>query len=93
MTEFVRRVVGRVVPVVIVGLGALVVSASPASAQGARLSRGLQDRLADPATRAVNVIVQGPQAEIDRIAATYGVRVLKRLEMGAVVAASPAQSS
>ena len=91
MTEFVRRVVGRVVPVVIVGLGALVVSASPAFAQGARLSRGLQDRLADPATRAVNVIVQGPQAEIDRIAATYGVRVLKRLEMGAVVAASPAQ--
>ena len=53
--------------------------------------RGLQDRLADPSTTSVNFIVQGPQAEIDRISSAYGVRVIKRMDMGAVVAGSPAQ--
>ena len=49
------------------------------------------DRLAAPSTTPVNVVVQGPPAEIDRIAATYGVRVVKRMDMGAVVSGSPAE--
>ena len=87
--ELLRR--RRIAPAFVIGLAALIFAPTLAFAQGAHLSRGLTDRLADPSTTSLNVIVQGPQAEIDRIASTYGVRVLKRMDMGAVVSGNPSQ--
>jgi hypothetical protein len=54
-----------------------------ASAQHrARVSRGLQAVLATGGD--AQVIYEGPQAEVDRLAASYGLRVTKRLQSGAV---------
>ncbi len=89
LNDLLRRL--RIAPAFVIGLAAVIFAPTPAFAQGAHLSRGLEDRLADPSTTSVNVIVQGPQAEIDRIASTYGVRVLKRMDMGAVVSGNPDQ--
>jgi serine protease AprX len=75
----------------LIGLSLLICTA-PAHADGrAKLSRTLEDRLSDPSVSSLNVIVQGPQSEIDRLASQYGIRVIKRLEMGAVVTGSPSE--
>ncbi|MGE5834546.1 MAG: S8 family peptidase, partial [Acidobacteriota bacterium] len=39
----------------------------------------------------MKVLYEGPQAEVDRLAGTYGVRVLKRLASGAVLGGSGSQ--
>jgi subtilisin family serine protease len=91
MREIARRLVRRSGPIIVIGLASLIFAATPAFARQARLSRALQEQLADPSVTSVNVILQGPQAEIDRIASSYGVRVVKRMDMGAVIAGSAAQ--
>ena len=64
---------------------------APAEAQHrARLAGSLQKRLAQKAP-AIDVIVEAPQAEVDRLARTYGLRVKRRLGMGAVLSGNSAQ--
>ena len=61
-------------------------TAVPVEAQHrARLARGLESRVFVGSTELVRALLQAPQAEIDRLEQTYGIRVMKRLEMGAVV--------
>src|SRR5262245_45803805 len=76
-----------------IGLAAAILAAPlPASAQHrAKLSRGLTQQLATESAADVNVLYEGPQAEVDRLAGTYGVRVLKRLASGAVLGGSGRQ--
>ncbi|MEO8484337.1 MAG: S8 family peptidase, partial [Acidobacteriota bacterium] len=76
----------------LIGLGvAVLLVAQPASAQyRARLSRGLESRIADGAS-SVTVVVTAPQAEVERLASTYGLRVSKRLDQGAVLSGSSTQ--
>ena len=73
---------------IVVGLAA---SALPADAQSQRkLSRGLEKRLAETSD-AVRVLYEGPQSEVDRLAAAYGLQVTKRMSAGAVFSGRPAQ--
>ncbi len=58
--EFPRRSLHRIAPILVIGLAALIFTPASVFAQRAHLSRGLTDRLADPSTSSVNVIVQGP---------------------------------
>src|SRR5262245_56945664 len=61
---------------------------TPANAQHrARMSKGLSNLVSAGAADG-NVIYEGPQAEVDRLAATYGLAVRKRLPGGAVLAGS-----
>ena len=71
-------------------LAGSVVPDHAAAQHRARLSQGLEARLAKDAGP-TDVVVQGPQAEVDRISRTYGVKVVKRLDMGAVLSASGRQ--
>ena len=71
-------------------LASSVVPDHAAAQHRARLSQGLEARLAKDAGP-TDVVVQGPQAEVDRISRTYGVKVVKRLDMGAVLSASGRQ--
>ena len=60
--------------------------AVPAAAQHrARVSRGLEEKLAAGGGDETKVIYQGPQAEADRLASAYGLKVTKRLAGGAVL--------
>jgi subtilisin family serine protease len=51
-----------------------------------RLSKGVSDHIASQSRGDLNVLYTGPQAEVDRLAASYWVEVVRRLEMGAVLA-------
>ena len=65
---------------------------SSASAQHrARLSRDLTRQIQQNPDATVNVIAEGPQSEIDRIASKYGLRVVSRLDSGARLAGTAAQ--
>ena len=55
----------------------------------ARMSRDLARQLAEGGT--MRVVVEAPQAEVDRLARTYGLRVERRLGMGAALAGDAAQ--
>ncbi len=57
----------------------------------ALLSRGLDARIAAGGSDTIPVIVGGPQAEVDRLAGQYGLQVITRLEMGALVSGTAAQ--
>jgi hypothetical protein len=59
----------------LIGLTAAVLAApAPAMAQHrARLARNLADNLSKAAPGTLNVIVEGPQSEIDRLARAYGL--------------------
>ena len=72
-----------------IGLVAGILAAPlPATAQHrAKLSRGLEHQIAAGAAR-LDVVYEGPQAEVNRLAATYRVRVEKRLGSGAVLSGS-----
>ena len=68
--------------------------AQPAAAQErhrARIGAALQKRLASKISESLHVLVSGPQSEMDRLARAYGVRVVKRLGMGAVLSGSAQQ--
>jgi serine protease AprX len=66
---------------------AIVTTPAVASAQyHARLSSDLAAALAQPGATDLHVVLEAPQSEVDRIVATYGVTVVKRLQMGAVLA-------
>ncbi len=57
----------------------------------ARLAGNLAQRLTQSGGNQVDVIVELPQAEVDRISRSYGLRVKKRLGMGAVLSGDSAQ--
>ena len=66
--------------------------ATPAAAQHrARLSKDLATELAAPTRAALQVIVDGDSARVQRLAARYGLRVKKMLEAGAVLEGSANQ--
>ena len=52
----------------------------------ARVSRGLEQKLEAGGGGDTRVIYQGPQAEVDRLAGSYGLVVVQRLKGGAVLA-------
>src|SRR4029453_13369860 len=83
----------RVGLITFIGLIAAILAAPlPATAQHrAKLSRALVRQLSADGGAAVKVLYEGPQAEVDRLAGTYGVRVLKRLASGAVLGGSGSQ--
>jgi hypothetical protein len=56
----------------------------------AELSRGLANQLQAGAER-IEVIYEGPQAEVERLAAAYGVRIRKRIPGGAVLSGNSQQ--
>ena len=74
----------------IASLAAILVCPLAADAQ-ARLSSELANKIAAAVRGSINVIVQAPQSEIDRLSRTYGVRVVKRLGLGAVLAGTTKQ--
>src|SRR6187401_1059596 len=75
-----------------IAIGLLAASSSTALAQErANLSRGLSDFVARSHGGTKPVIVEGPQAEIDRLAADYGLTIQKRLPGGAVFTANAGQ--
>ena len=51
--------------------------------QRARMSKGLE-KLVSTGAADTSVIYEGPQAEVERLAATYGLSVRKQLPGGAV---------
>ncbi len=57
----------------------------------ASLSRGLDAQIAAGGSDTLRVFLPGPQAEVDRVAGQYGLQVLKRLEMGAVLTGTASQ--
>jgi serine protease AprX len=83
----------RIAGIAVIGLAAtLLLGVTPAAAQHrARLSRSLADQIATGGN--VRVVVQAPQAEVDRLAKTYGVRVTRRLGLGAVLVGNSSQVS
>src|SRR5579864_863059 len=79
--------------VVVIGL-AMTVLASPLSAfaqHRATLARDLADDIKYKGASTVKVIYDGPQSEVDRLAATYRVTVVKRLDSGAVFSGAASQ--
>ena len=86
-----RRFGSRALATLFIGIAALSFSPRVAEAQHrAKLSKALAEQLTAGST-SLNVVFQGPQAEVDRVAKTYGVLVTKRLDMGAVLTGSGAQ--
>lgn len=82
--------------VVVAGLlaGSAIAVLAPVSAEAqhrARIGRGLAKQLTESAGSPVAVLLEAPQAEVDRLARTYGVRVHRRLGMGAVLQGNAAQ--
>ncbi len=78
--------------VCLIGLIAVLLDASAAQAQHrARMSSGLNTQLTSGGSAPTQVLVEAPQSEVDRLAATYGVHVQKRLGMGAVLTGTSAQ--
>src|SRR5690606_33743572 len=66
----------------------------PGAAQAqhkARMSRSLEQRVAQGGGTPVRFLVQAPQAEVDRLARTYGVEVVKRLALGALLSGTGSQ--
>ena len=64
----------------------------PAEAQHrAHLSRGLTREIQQRPNATVGIIVDGPQSEIDRLARTYGLTVVSRLDSGAKLQGTAAQ--
>ncbi len=62
---------------------------TPADAQRrARMSQPVAEHVAELRSESLNVLYEGPQAEVDRLAQTYGVDIVRRLEMGAVLSGS-----
>src|SRR5262245_21627983 len=61
-----------------------------AQAHRARIAQTLASKLATKAGSA-EALVQAPQSEIDRLAKTYGVRIVKRLALGALLSGSTKQ--
>ena len=51
-----------------------------------RSRRGLEKKLAEGGGADTRVIYEGPQSEVDRLAASYGLQVVQRLAGGAVLA-------
>src|SRR5262245_54712430 len=51
----------------------------------AKVSQGLDEKLAAGGGGDTRVIYEGPQSEVDRLAGAYGLSVLKRLTSGAVL--------
>ncbi|MCC7009887.1 MAG: S8 family serine peptidase [Acidobacteria bacterium] len=90
-----KRLPSRSLPVsglcLFLGLSFVFLQPQVADAQQrrAKLSKGLEEGLRG--SERLRVLVEGPQDEVDRIASRYGVRVLKRLEMGALVSGTGAQ--
>ena len=79
-----RRVLLPVIGMFVAGLSV----PAPADAQHrARMSTGVE-KLVSAGAADGNVIYEGPQAEVDRLATTYGLTVRKRLPGGAVLAGS-----
>src|SRR5690606_36949758 len=69
------------------GLVAALTFVLPGSAEAqhrARLAGSLERQIARSAS-SIDVIVQAPQEEVDRIARSYGLTVKRRLQMGAVL--------
>src|SRR6185369_6076149 len=66
-------------------------AAAEAQAHRARLAQTLATQLSTTRTANIRALVQAPQSEIDRLSKTYGVRVVKRLALGAVLSGSAAQ--
>ena len=88
MTSHIRTVRLSKLSVVIGLTLASLALALPASAQGhrARVSKGLEEKLAAGGGGETRVIYQGPQSEADRLASTYGLTVIKRMNGSAVLA-------
>jgi serine protease AprX len=59
----------------------------------ARVARSLDAKVVDGNTETVRALVTAPSAEVDRIERTYGVRVVKRLDIGAVIEGAGGQMS
>jgi subtilisin family serine protease len=57
----------------------------------AEVSRGLDEQIASGAPGLFRVLVGGPQAEMTRLSDEYGLEVIKRLEMGALLSGTSAQ--
>jgi serine protease AprX len=67
-------------------------AAAPAEAQHrARMPQALDAALSQGASGYHDVVIVTPQAEVDRLAAAYGVRVISRLDMGAVLSGTSGQ--
>ena len=83
----------RVQAACVIGLIATIFALpSSASAQHrARLSRDLTRQIQQNPDATVNVIAEGPQSEIDRIARQYGLQVVSRLDSGARLSGTAAQ--
>jgi hypothetical protein len=83
----------RVQAACVIGLFATIFALpSSASAQHrARLSRDLTRQIQQNPDATVDVIAEGPQSEIDRIARQYGLRVVSRLDSGARLSGTAAQ--
>ena len=75
----------------VIGLiAAVLASPRPASAQHrAQLDGRLAEEIARNSGRTFNVIVDGPQSEMDRVARAYGLRIVKRLDSGALLSGTP----
>ena len=82
----------RAVPVVIGLAMTLLACPWPAFAQHrASVARDLADDIKFKGGSTVNVIYDGPQSEVDRLASTYHVKVTKRLDSGAVFSGTASQ--
>ena len=69
----------------LLGAALLFALAMPASAQHrARLSKDLASELESPTRAALQVIVNGDSAQVQKLAARFGLRVKKVLDSGAV---------
>ncbi len=93
MTSSSPRSSARFGLVILLGLSlCTLLGPAPAFAQHrARMPQSLTAKLQAGGTAPVSVMVEDPQSEVDRLAQTYGVHVVKRLGMGAVLTGSAAQ--
>ncbi len=83
-----RAIIGTVI-----GLTAAIFALPvPAQAQHrARLSKGLAREVQQTPDVVVSVIAEGPQSEMDRLARTYGLQIVSRMDSGAKLTGTAAQ--
>jgi serine protease AprX len=87
-----RRSIHLWLSLLIGSCAAIVTTPAVAAAQHhARLSSDLAAALAQPGAADLHVVLEAPQSEVDRVVSAYGVSIVKRLQMGAVLAGTSTQ--
>jgi serine protease AprX len=86
--SFSRRLV--VAGLAVAGAIAVLAPVDASAQHRARMGRSLAKQLADGGGQ-VSIVIEAPQAEVDRLARAYGLRVHRRLGMGAALQGSAAQ--